>query len=81
MIIFVVGDAVIPKRGKYPGMKIFHRFHFSSSLKRMSVLAGYTPPGSTETTYIATVKGAPETLKSMVFIVIHSEIYFISYFN
>ncbi|XKL67641.1 hypothetical protein PGB90_003132 [Kerria lacca] len=59
------GDAVIPKRGKYPGMKIFHRFHFSSSLKRMSVLAGYTPPGSTETNYVATVKGAPETLKSM----------------
>ncbi|XP_065199727.1 endoplasmic reticulum transmembrane helix translocase [Planococcus citri] len=59
------GDAVIPKRGKYPGMKIFHRFHFSSTLKRMSVLAGYTPPGSTETHYVATVKGAPETLKSM----------------
>lgn len=32
----------------------------------MSVLAGYTPPGSTETFYIATVKGAPETLKPMV---------------
>lgn len=47
-------------------MKIFHRFHFSSGLKRMSVLAGYTPPGSTETFYIATVKGAPETLKPMV---------------
>lgn len=60
------GDAVIPKRGKFPGMKIFHRFHFSSGLKRMSVLAGYTPPGSTETFYIATVKGAPETLKPMV---------------
>lgn len=32
----------------------------------MSVLAGYTPPGSTETYYVATVKGAPETLKPMV---------------
>lgn len=60
------GDAVIPKRGKAPGMKIFHRHHFSSALKRMSVIAGYTLPGSTDTTYITTVKGAPETLKTMV---------------
>ncbi|XP_023721826.2 manganese-transporting ATPase 13A1 [Cryptotermes secundus] len=59
------GDAVIPKRGKAPGMKIFHRHHFSSALKRMSVIAGYTLPGSTDTTYITTVKGAPETLKPM----------------
>lgn len=60
------GDAVIPKRGnKAPGMKIFYRHHFSSALKRMSVIAGYTLPGSTDTTYIATIKGAPETLKSM----------------
>lgn len=60
------GDAVIPKRGKAPGMKIFHRHHFSSALKRMSVITGYTLPGSTDTTYITTVKGAPETLKPMV---------------
>jgi len=59
------GDAVIPKRGKAPGMKIFHRHHFSSALKRMSVITGYTLPGSTDTTYITTVKGAPETLKPM----------------
>lgn len=59
------GDAVIPKKGKLPGMKIFHRYHFSSALKRMSVVAGYTLPGMTDTTYIATVKGAPETLKPM----------------
>ncbi|KAF6215420.1 hypothetical protein GE061_010172 [Apolygus lucorum] len=59
------GDAVIPKRGKSPGLKIFQRYHFSSALKRMSVVAGYTVPGTAETNYIATVKGAPETLKTM----------------
>ena len=59
------GETVVPNRGKMPGLKIFQRYHFSSSLKRMSVIAGYSTPGSSETTYIATVKGAPETLKSM----------------
>nr|NVI71713.1 putative cation-transporting ATPase 13A1 [Cucujiformia] len=57
-------DVVIPKRGKNYALKIFNRFHFSSNLKRMSVIAGYTPPGSTETNYISAVKGAPETLRS-----------------
>ena len=64
------GDAVIPKKGNktVPALKIFHRHHFSSALKRMSVIAGYTPPGSgsNDTVYIATVKGAPETLKPML---------------
>ena len=63
------GDTVIPKKGNkgMPALKIFQRHHFSSSLKRMSVIAGYTSPGSnsTDTIYIATVKGAPETLKPM----------------
>ncbi|KAK9509934.1 hypothetical protein O3M35_004821 [Rhynocoris fuscipes] len=59
------GDAVIPKKGKAPGLKIFARNHFSSALKRMSVVAGYTVPGTSENTYIVTVKGAPETLKPM----------------
>lgn len=58
-------DAVIPKKGKSAALKIFHRFHFSSALKRMSVIAGYNPVGSTETVYLTTVKGAPEILKSM----------------
>jgi cation-transporting ATPase 13A1 len=31
----------------------------------MSVVAGYTEQGSSETNYVATVKGAPETLKPM----------------
>nr|NVI71711.1 putative cation-transporting ATPase 13A1 [Cucujiformia] len=56
-------DVVIPKKGKNSALKIFNRFHFSSNLKRMSVIAGYTPQGSTETFYISTVKGAPETLR------------------
>lgn len=58
------GDAVIPKKGgaKVPGLKIFHRNHFSSALKRMSVVAGY---GTSETTYFAAVKGAPEILQPM----------------
>lgn len=58
-------DAVVPKRGKSPGMKIFHRFHFSSVLKRMSVIAGFNQLGSTDTVYVCTVKGAPEVLKPM----------------
>nr|NVI71675.1 putative cation-transporting ATPase 13A1 [Cucujiformia] len=56
-------DVVIPKKGKSSALKIFNRFHFSSSLKRMSVIAGYTPSGTTDTIYISAVKGAPETLR------------------
>ena len=48
------------------GWKIYQRFHFSSVLKRMSVIAGHTKPGATDTTYIATCKGAPEVVKKMV---------------
>eukprot|EP00092_Neocalanus_flemingeri_P010651 GFUD01011473.1.p1 GENE.GFUD01011473.1~~GFUD01011473.1.p1 ORF type:complete len:1182 (+),score=323.38 GFUD01011473.1:52-3597(+) len=59
------GEAVIPKKGKYAGLKIFQRHHFSSTLKRMSVVCGYTVPGTSETRYLATVKGAPETLRAM----------------
>ncbi|NP_001135438.1 ATPase type 13A1 [Nasonia vitripennis] len=59
------GEAVIPVKGKSPGLKIFQRHHFSSSLKRMCVVAGYTSGTSSDATYIITVKGAPETLKKM----------------
>jgi cation-transporting ATPase 13A1 len=59
------GEAVIPRRGKLAGLKIFQRHHFSSALKRMCVVAGYTVPGTSETRYLATVKGAPETLRPM----------------
>ena len=60
------GDAVVPRKGKTHGLKIFHRFHFASALKRMSVIAGHNPMGSVETHYLATIKGAPETIRAMV---------------
>ncbi|XP_014238364.1 manganese-transporting ATPase 13A1 [Trichogramma pretiosum] len=60
------GEAVIPVKSRSPGLKIFQRHHFSSSLKRMTVVAGYQTTGSSvDSTYIVTVKGAPETLKTM----------------
>ncbi|KAL2732695.1 endoplasmic reticulum transmembrane helix translocase isoform X1 [Vespula maculifrons] len=59
-------DSVIPKKGKSPVLKILQRHHFSSALKRMSVVAGYTSSGSSENQYIVTVKGAPETVKNML---------------
>ena len=57
------GEICVAKKSKSIGWKIHQRFHFSSALKRMSVIAGHTKPGQTETTYIATCKGAPEILK------------------
>ncbi|EAT46757.1 AAEL002061-PA [Aedes aegypti] len=60
------GDSVVPKRGKFKPLRIYHRFHFSSSLKRMSVLAGHLVPFSNETCYIGTVKGAPEVVMKML---------------
>ncbi|KAG5676251.1 hypothetical protein PVAND_006100 [Polypedilum vanderplanki] len=60
------GDSVIPKRGKFKALKIYQRYHFSSSLKRMSVLAGYLQSYTGETHYIASVKGAPEIIQQML---------------
>jgi len=59
-------DVVVPKKnsGGLKGVKIFHRFHFSSALKRMSVVGGYSD--GLETEYFAAVKGAPEVMKTMV---------------
>lgn len=59
-------DSVIPKKGKFKALKIYHRFYFSSALKRMSVLAGYMLPFSNDVNYIGTVKGAPETIMGML---------------
>ncbi|CAB4034980.1 cation-transporting ATPase 13A1, partial, partial [Paramuricea clavata] len=59
------GDIVMPKKGKKQSLRILHRHHFASSLKRMSAVVSVQSPGSSASTYIATVKGAPETLRSM----------------
>ena len=58
-------DSVVPKKANKNGWKIHQRFHFSSSLKRMSVIAGHTKAAG-DTQYIASCKGAPEILKPMV---------------
>ena len=60
-------EKVFPRGIKTQGLKIHQRFHFASALKRMSVLASYDKMGSTELSYISAVKGAPETLRPMVF--------------
>uniref|UniRef100_A0A8C5X9M0 ATPase 13A1 n=1 Tax=Malurus cyaneus samueli TaxID=2593467 RepID=A0A8C5X9M0_9PASS len=54
-------EKVFPRSLKTPGMRIHQRFHFSSALKRMAVLASLESP-SGEIRYLAAVKGAPETL-------------------
>uniref|UniRef100_A0ABM0MXR2 Probable cation-transporting ATPase 13A1-like n=1 Tax=Saccoglossus kowalevskii TaxID=10224 RepID=A0ABM0MXR2_SACKO len=58
-------DVMIPRKTRSPPLKIAHRFHFSSALRRMSVLASYQETGSIENVFMSTVKGAPETLKEM----------------
>lgn len=58
-------DAVVPSKGKLRALKIVQRYHFSSNLKRMSVIASYNMPNSSETHYVVSVKGAPETLQNM----------------
>lgn len=57
----------MPKKGSHPALKIVSRFHFSSAMKRMSVVAGFaeTGFGNGDVKYIVTTKGAPETLKPM----------------
>ena len=62
------GGMVVPRNpsGKVVSVKILQRYHFNSQLKRMSVVASYVPPGSSEITHVAAVKGAPETIRKMV---------------
>ena len=66
-IIFLhSGDIVMPNKGRRVSMRIVHRHHFSSALKRMSAIVSLQNPGSSSSEYIVTVKGAPETLRPMV---------------
>ncbi|XP_041264185.1 endoplasmic reticulum transmembrane helix translocase [Onychostruthus taczanowskii] len=58
-------EKVFPRSLKTPGMRIHQRFHFSSALKRMAVLASLEN-ASGEIRYLAAVKGAPETLHAML---------------
>ncbi|XP_017059292.1 endoplasmic reticulum transmembrane helix translocase [Drosophila ficusphila] len=59
-------DSVIPKKPQFKPLKIIQRYHFSSALKRMSVLAGYLMPYSNEVKHIGAVKGAPEVIQKML---------------
>lgn len=60
-------DFIVPKKSKIPPIKILNRFYFSSSLKRMSVLASYKcTKTANKIVHIASVKGAPEVIKSML---------------
>lgn len=56
----------MPNKGRRVSMRIVHRHHFSSALKRMSAIVSLQNPGSSSSEYLVTVKGAPETLRSMV---------------
>lgn len=57
---------VAPKKGRASPLKIHHRFHFNSTLKRMSVIASYKMDMSNENIYISTAKGAPEFMRPLL---------------
>lgn len=63
--IAILDDAVIPNKGKLAPLKIVHRYHFSSQLKRMTTVASYNLPGISDSRYLSLVKGAPEVLRDM----------------
>uniref|UniRef100_A0A5K3FND9 Cation-transporting ATPase n=1 Tax=Mesocestoides corti TaxID=53468 RepID=A0A5K3FND9_MESCO len=48
-----------------PPLRIYQRFRFTSSLRRMSTVVGYQGTTDVDVTYMACVKGSPEVLKSM----------------
>ena len=66
LALFLEGDIVTPRKGLRQSIKILHRFHFSSALKRMSCVVSHQKGATGETFYMATVKGAPEMIKGMV---------------
>ncbi len=63
---FDLGDVCLPKKGLRQSLKIVHRFHFTSALRRMSVVTSIQTGDSSVSNFLVTCKGAPETLKGMV---------------
>lgn len=57
---------VTPKKGRAQPLKIHQRFHFNSTLKRMSVVASYKTDLSSDNIYICTAKGAPEYMRPLM---------------
>lgn len=57
---------VSPKKGRCQPLKIHQRFHFNSTLKRMSVIASYKMDMSNDNIYVCTAKGAPEFMRSLM---------------
>jgi magnesium-transporting ATPase (P-type) len=58
-----------PRHVKTAPVKIMQRWHFSSQLKRMAVIGAYQQTNAAnqlESIHIACVKGAAETVKTMV---------------
>ena len=65
MLCFL-GDVCLPKKGPRQSLKILHRFHFTSALRRMSVIVSMQTSDASNSTTLVACKGAPETLKGMV---------------
>eukprot|EP00794_Sanderia_malayensis_P015929 gene15929-17530_t len=63
---FTKGDVCLPKKGQRQSLKITHRFHFTSALRRMSVVSSMQTGDSSTSEYLVTCKGAPETVKGML---------------
>lgn len=55
---------IVPRDRRKIEIKIIKRFQFSSALRRMSVIVQVDRDG--RTSYLATVKGAPEVLHAMM---------------
>ncbi|WFD32787.1 putative cation-transporting ATPase 1 [Malassezia sp. CBS 17886] len=63
------GDRIVPTEGAVvpprTSVHVRQRFLFSSALKRMSTVSQVTTDGTLQGKLLASVKGAPETLRSM----------------
>ena len=69
-----IGDVCMAKKGMRQSIKILHRYHFTSALKRMSVIASIHSSDTSSTNHIVSTKGAPETLRKLVSYVINDKI-------